>query len=378
MQDIKKIILVGIWYPGSAVTNRLVAYAKEYASTGKEVLFMCRAINNSQPVNLGSNIRILLYQGRCGYFKLWGRFDVYRKIVKTIKNEYINGETVIHVYGLPIWGFMLPKERYNIFYERTEAPYYRAGGGIVYKIQEAIHLYMVKYAKGLLVISESLKSEFLKRGVKNIEIINMFVDSGRFEGILATHETKYIAYCGVLTVHKDGVDDLIKAFSIFHKKYPEYKLMLIGGNHVKEIIMQLHCIVDSLNISENVIFTGEVPPDRIPFLLKNASILALARPNNRQAQYGFPTKLGEYLATGNPVVVTRVGELDHFLQDRVNCVFAKPDNPQDFSEQLLWVKEHPMEVRKMTEKAKFLIENDFSAKKQSVKALAFMQKVINM
>lgn len=375
MQHLNKIILVGIWYSGSAATNRLIAYAKGYAAAGKEVLIICRSLENFQ-WDLGDGIKTIIYPENSTYSKLWGRISVYRKVVRTIKETYVDSETAVHIYGLPVWGFMLPKEKYNVFYERTEAPYYQ-NGGLIYKICETIQLSMVKYAKGLFVISESLRSEFHRRGVKNIEIINMFVDSERFEGIPVMNKTKYIAYCGVLTVHKDGVDDLIRAFHIFHKQFPEYKLMLIGDSHLKQVVHQLYSIVDSLNLNNDVIFTGHISPDDIPALLKNASILALARPNNKQAQYGFPTKLGEYLSTGNPVVVTRVGEIDKFLQDKVNCIFSIPDNPEDFAEKLLWVEEHPIESKKIGERAGLLIKNDFSSKIQSLRALAFMQRIIN-
>ena len=50
-------------------------------------------------------------------------------------------------------------------------------------------------------------------------------------------------------------------------------------------------------------FTGRTSPEVMPQILTDASILALARPNNVQSQNGFPTKLGEYLATGNPVAI---------------------------------------------------------------------------
>lgn len=229
MQHLNKIILVGIWYSGSAATNRLIAYAKGYAAAGKEVLIICRSLENFQ-WDLGDGIKTIIYPENSTYSKLWGRISVYRKVVRTIKETYVDSETAVHIYGLPVWGFMLPKEKYNVFYERTEAPYYQ-NGGLIYKICETIQLSMVKYAKGLFVISESLRSEFHRRGVKNIEIINMFVDSERFEGIPVMNKTKYIAYCGVLTVHKDGVDDLIRAFHIFHKQFPEYKLK-IGRAHV--------------------------------------------------------------------------------------------------------------------------------------------------
>ena len=63
-------------------------------------------------------------------------------------------------------------------------------------------------------------------------------------------------------------------------------------------------------------------------------ILALARPNNKQAEGGFPTKLGEYLATGVQVVVTRVGEICLFLKNEINAFISEPDSAEKFAEKL--------------------------------------------
>lgn len=40
----------------------------------------------------------------------------------------------------------------------------------------------------------------------------------------------------------------------------------------------------------------------------------ISRPNSYQAQGGFPTKLGEYLVSSKPVIVTNVGEIPNYLQ----------------------------------------------------------------
>ena len=51
----------------------------------------------------------------------------------------------------------------------------------------------------------------------------------------------------------------------------------------------------------------------------------MARPDSRQARGGFPTKLGEYLATGKPVCVTKVGEITVYLEDNVSAFLAEPE-----------------------------------------------------
>jgi len=79
-----------------------------------------------------------------------------------------------------------------------------------------------------------------------------------------------------------------------------------------------------------------------------------------QAKHGFPTKLGEYLLTGNPVVVTTVGDIPGFLKDGESAVFAKPDEPESFSSRLNWVLDHKEEGIEIGERGKEVALKEFN------------------
>ena len=189
----------------------------------------------------------------------------------------------------------------------------------------------------------------------------MFVDTTRFQGLKKQPSEPYIAYCGTASNNKDGVDQLIKAFAIVVKKYPKYKLYIIGKTPSKQQRFDNFELVKDLGIENNVVFTGVVSSSEIPQMLMNATILALDRPNNLQAKYGFPTKLGEYLQTGNPVVITRVGDIPIFLKDGESALIAEPENPNSFSEKLCWAIEHPVEAREIGKKGKQVSDFHFNS-----------------
>ena len=169
-------------------------------------------------------------------------------------------------------------------------------------------------------------------------LMPMTVEIERFNNIgNCNPEEEYIAYCGNLGHNnKDGVDILINSFNEIHHKYPDIKLYIIGDTNKKDNseYIKLKELVKSLDICDYVIFKGRVHRDKIPSLLYNAKILVLSRPDNLQAQGGFPTKLGEYLLTGKPVVVTDVGEIHYYLKDGVNAYIAKPGEISSFTNKL--------------------------------------------
>lgn len=185
----------------------------------------------------------------------------------------------------------------------------------------------------LFIISRNLiefYQPYIKKGAKVLHLpVN--VDFERFPNAMKELNSNYITYCGDLSQSKDGVIILIKAFSIIKDEFKDIHLKLIGFNNNEEYMNSLNQLISDLKINDRVIQTGYVHPEKIPDELYNSRILVLARPDNIQAKGGFPTKLGEYLATGVPVVVTDVGELTSYLEDGRNAFIAKPDSVEDFA-----------------------------------------------
>jgi glycosyltransferase involved in cell wall biosynthesis len=229
--------------------------------------------------------------------------------------------------------------------------------------------------KAFFVISQSLKDYYNSIGVKKekIYVINMFVDTNRFNNLKRTTNENYIAYCGAVSYDKDGADILIESFAKFYPSHKDYKLLIVGKGVEPSVIDRLKDLAKQLGIEQQVVFTGLVAPQEMPQLLFNARILALARPDSLQAQNGFPTKLGEYLATGNPVVVTRVGEIPLFIKHRENGFLADP-NTNSFSEQLAWVADNYDQALQIGARGRELAYNDFSYYSQSKKALDIMNQ----
>ncbi len=67
---------------------------------------------------------------------------------------------------------------------------------------------------------------------------------------------------------------------------------------------------DSLAALPNVHLPGLVPPAEVPHLLRRFDVLILPHVLNEFTRGMFPEKLPEYLATGRPIVATRVPEVE--------------------------------------------------------------------
>lgn len=373
-----KVILLNRRYcPGEAWTNRILAYAKGFAELGEEVViyYLIPDKNRTKYTIDIPGVKVVDLWEKDGFiarkFRLWA----FVKNLLRFKNEVRAGDKVFLYggYDYQLWIAMKIRTYAKVFCEITEHPDINGTSKsrfMLFDINECL-----KRLDGLFVISKALKDYYVGLGLDEdrVHVVNMFVDTNRFRGLCKNNVQKYITYCGAVSYDKDGADILIEAFTKFHKIHPDYKLKIIGKGVTPNVIPKLQILTKKNDIENSVDFTGPIPPSEIPQVLYNATILALARPNNLQAQNGFPTKLGEYLATGNPVVVTRVGEIPLFIKDKENGVLSAP-NADDFAKQLCWVADNPKLAKEVGSNGRKLALNEFSYKTESQKVLLVINK----
>lgn len=393
------VFVSGLVYPFiGAAANRYIAYAKGLTELGHKVTFVL--ILNQPEISGKFNIEGIDFF--CGFpdnpdyerTNKFKRLILYIRsirnsirIIKTIhKGEKIDAMILLPILLRDLIPYILVAKSINakLLHERTEYPFLVAGGKEVSdRLRLKIYLSIIlRQFDGIFVISNALKKYFnnvLRSGVP-VEIINMIVDYGRFKDIelKPDNEFKYIAYCGTLNREKDGVDILVEAYcrALKEGKLPfDVKLMLIGDFVSDSFRVSLQSIIDEKKCAGDIIFAGKMEREKIPPILNNASALALARPYNKQSEGGFPTKLGEYLATGNPVIITDSGEIGLFLKDGYNAFIAKPGDIDSFSDKMAEVfNDYPRAVG-IGKNGRLLAENEFNYLVQARKLAYFIESL---
>jgi glycosyltransferase involved in cell wall biosynthesis len=93
--------------------------------------------------------------------------------------------------------------------------------------------------------------------------------------------------------------------------------------------------------SEDVNFAGYVDDFALEEAYRSARALLLPLWNDDRSKTRMPNKLGEYLATGRPVVTCGVGDLTDFLFHGINAYLAEPGSEQNFAQQLISIIRDP-------------------------------------
>lgn len=303
----------------------------------------------------------------------WDKFFLNNRLFKPLfylgfKEHFMRnlkkGDKVYHYGMCDISKRLVEIKGIDVYCECTESPevYLQSPKYNRPSLQE--HIECCKKYKSLFVISSALKDYYISKGVdkKRIHIINMTVDAKRFESIKKSDNVEpYIAYCGVVSLYKDGVDYLLRAFSILLRHQPDIKLYVVGPMFSSRVAEQIAELMEELHIKDNTVLCGSVSYERIPQILKDAVALVLARPDNKQSQYGFPTKLGEYLLTGNPTIVTNVGDISNFLSNKENALIVPPNDYLSLASSMCWVLDNPHESEVIGLQGKNTAMNCFNA-----------------
>lgn len=189
-------------------------------------------------------------------------------------------------------------------------------------------------ANGLIVISNYLYLKYKNKNIKNLSLISITAKLPDFLSNKTSYNKPFIvAYAGSFA-DKDGIDFIVEGFKIFNNGFRDSMLYLIGAG------FQQKQYSEKYKDEENIIFTGYLADVDYYALLKTVDVLCMCRIDSKFANAGFPFKLGEYLATGNPVIATRVSDVDMFLTNE-SAYLIDPENKDQFVNALIDIKNNP-------------------------------------
>ncbi len=342
---------------GSAATNRMLTYLPGLVARGHQVTVLCLFLSRKE------NIALLDEKGECVYNgvrikytsgkKCWpiGTKKYLSKAYLFLKARlkaklffnnnaidivqlYIPDVNIYERYGklcrrLGIKYVLEKSELPNIIKQRDRFTHSLKGRRYIRRTEKAYGLF-----DGWILETQKLfdyYGNFFSPHAK-CAIIPMTVDVDRFNKVkqFDPRYGSYIAYCGNMQ-EVDGISILIKAYALIQPKYPNVKLVLAGDS--TDVPAQKELVI-SLGIKDNVFFVGRLSRDEVPQFLANATVLALASPTSERACATMPCKVGEYLCTENPVVVTGLGEINKYLKDHESAFLAQADSEEAFANKL--------------------------------------------
>jgi glycosyltransferase involved in cell wall biosynthesis len=216
-------------------------------------------------------------------------------------------------------------------------------------------LFIIHLGDYIIVISDYLLNKYIKNGAVNIKKITICSDVNLFSCLESVQKDSFnIGYAGTFSP-KDNVGLIIRGFLNFNSVYPNSRLYLIGSGHEKVEFETIY------GLESSIMFTGFVEDNEYYKLLKCSDVLLMCRTNSEFANAGFPFKLGEYLATGNPVICTRVSDIEYYL-DSNSAVLIEPDNETAYVNALISVYNNRDYYKQIGKNGRLVSDKFFNAK----------------
>ena len=200
-----------------------------------------------------------------------------------------------------------------------------------------------KYADHLVAVTPKIKEVLeieYKINPEKISVIENGANTELFRP-MNTHEVRkelnlnqdnsYICFVGNLAEWQ-GIQYLIKASSHILEEYPNTFFLIVGDGPSRESLTKLAV---QYGVSDNFIFTGMVPYEKIPLYINSSDLCVGPWVKERNQRCGVsPLKLYEYLACGKPVVVSRLPGLE--IVEEYDCgYFVEPDNEHELAQMII-------------------------------------------
>ena len=75
------------------------------------------------------------------------------------------------------------------------------------------------------------------------------------------------------------------------------------------------------------------------------------------------------------LVITRVGDIQLFLEDKKTALLADPRNPKDFAYKMLWALDHPVEAANIGVAGRKVALAEFNYRREAEKILDVIKEI---
>jgi glycosyltransferase involved in cell wall biosynthesis len=338
---------------GMAATQRIRLLSKALVENGTKVSIFClRAIENDPVINIESNgifegiqfnytpgttLRANRFLAR-RWLELKGDFVALFSIWKLKKNQKLD---CIYLWGtsfdLTLWGLVfrsfikilgIPlvleinerpwslKENPN-FFEKHISPLFAASG--VISISEFIYEWV------------GAEAHRISRDISNIKIpVVVDVNENNENLRLENNCSSSVVFAGS-PVYDQTITFIIKAMGFVWQTHPECKLVITGCKKTDQLHNKILNLVSIGNHTGNISFLGYLARPELLNLYTSANALLIPLFNDVRSKARFPTKIGEYLLSGRPVISNNIGEVGHLFSNKINILLSENENSKDFA-----------------------------------------------
>jgi glycosyltransferase involved in cell wall biosynthesis len=211
------------------------------------------------------------------------------------------------------------------------------------RVAAACERLLLRRADRIAAVSENAAKEIIAAGApaERVRVIPNAVDVDRFASappvVLPFADDAFIVAFAGLFYPWHGVPTLARAFVELVGARPESRLLLVGDGASAP---QVRAILREAGVDGLAYLPGLITREEVPGYLAASTVLVSPHVADR-GFIGSPLKVFEYMASGRPIVSTRVAQLEQIFEDERTALLVAPDDPMALSQALVRLHDEP-------------------------------------
>jgi len=235
-------------------------------------------------------------------------------------------------------------------------------------------------ADRVIVCSQSMKNEICDHfnlPWEKVDVIPNAIDTTKYQISVdrgAVRQRYGVGYgeklilCVGRLVPQKGIEYFIRAIPSIAKRYPEAKFVIVGEGWSRDI---LEAEAQASGQNRKIQFTGFASDQEVINLMTSADVLVVP-----SVYEPFGIVALEGMATGVPVVASKVGGLAEVIEHDRTGLFVYPKNPASIAWGIDRVLSDPDHAKWLTENAKEKLHNAYSWEAVAMKTVEVYRKVV--
>lgn len=379
---------------GMAATKRIYCYAKGWKAAGIDTeVLICR--------NVGADDGRMSYEGRKGdltykyivnqkYSNLslkrkidWFFLDFFCCIPYIWKHLKRNDIAYVYIYNniLQIILITIAKIKgAKLVRETCEHPSTLGGAGKIKALYRWIeyHLLFPKYDVFIPISREldNFVKKYKSKKAQTLIVPILVEDNGTIDVSqkASLYDVPYIIHTGTMLEQKDSISIILKAFAKYKETNNDKLRLVFTGQHANDKCSYIPTI-KKLGIEKWVDLRGLVSEEEVTILQHYAAMSIVYKSDNLQTRNCFPTKLGEVLMGGIPVITTNVGDADLYLKNRENAIIVKDGSIEELCDSIVYLMTNPAVAKSIGEKGTLIAKMYFNPISQGKRMVELFKKM---
>ena len=251
----------------------------------------------------------------------------------------------------------------------------------VLKFFEKIELFLYRHAQSIVVVTEAFRANLTARGISKNKItvvphgvdLNHYRPEPKDERLAREHGLNHKFVVGYMGTHgmAHALAAVLDAAEILKNETNVHFLFVGDGAEKDRLVLKAR----ELHLP-NVTFLPSCAKEKMPDYWSLASVALTHLKNQEVFKSVIPSKIFEAMAMGIPVLAAvPEGETTRLIREASAGLAVAPENPQEIAQAIRYLRDHPEEVKAMSQNALALVRQ-YDRTAQAEKMLQVFHKTV--